>query len=98
MLDPNTCTPEDLRALNDPWITLYCDEIDRLESDMQTDELIHIGQSFGRPGSMTEGGQRYRAHSLELELTRMQLLLCLVFKGHVDIHEVQSLHPYNAAP
>jgi hypothetical protein len=95
VIDPNTVTHEQLRALNDSWITMYVNEIERLEGDLELDQLIHIGQSFGRPGSLTEGGQRYRAHTLEMEITRMQLLMCLLYRGHVTINQVEVFKHYD---
>lgn len=88
---------EELRALNDPWVDWFLSEQVRLHGDRQTYNLMHIAGSFGLPGSMTEGGQKFRAASIELELVEAQFLLYMLHKGHVTLDQL-NFSTYDKPP
>jgi hypothetical protein len=74
---------EELRAFNDPWVDYFLNEQDRLLSDMRFNQLIHAAESYGRPGSQTEGGKNYKVAATELESVSDKLLVYLLYKGYV---------------
>lgn len=80
-------TEEELRALNDPWVDWFLSEQERLQGDRKTYELMHMAGSFGKPGSMTEGGRKFRAASLELELIGYQFSMYALHKGYVKLED-----------
>jgi len=83
-------TEAELRALGDPWIDWFLSEQQRLRSDMSTYNLMHMAGSFGRPGSMTEGGIKYRAASFERDLVDLQLMLYALIKGYIKLEDLDA--------
>lgn len=77
-------TEEELRALGDPWVDWYLTEQARLDQNKSTANLMHMAESYGRPGSMTMGGQKYRAASLEREVVDKQLIIYCMARGYLD--------------
>jgi hypothetical protein len=81
-------TEEELRELNDPWINCFLDEQRRMLSIMDTDRVVFLAESFGRPGSQTERGRNYKAVSLELQVLNYKFLLYALHKGYVALEEL----------
>jgi hypothetical protein len=60
----------------------------KLMQTMNTDQLVHVAGSFGKPGSMTLGGQMYKQHATELaELNLMGLLYALKM-GYAELTDI----------
>ncbi len=98
MSDTRTHMDEaELRALHDPWIDWFIDRQARLLQELKTDDLMHMAGSFGKPGSMTEGGQRFKVHSLELDLHNKALMLYALAKGYMGVEEI-GLTAYDKPP
>lgn len=84
-------TVEELRATDDPVINHYLDFQEKLSNGMTTYEAMHMIDSFGRPGSLTEGGKRYKNASLELDIVQLQLSLYCIVRGYISPQEYELL-------
>ena len=85
-------TVEELRALGDIVVNKYLDDQEELNKNMVTYELMHIADSFGLPGSMTEGGKRYKLAATEFNLVQLQLALYCIVMGYVSADEYAPLY------
>jgi len=79
---------DELRELNDPWVDWFLREQERISGDMKTSELCHMAESFGRPGSLTHHGRKYREQSFELTTTQLRLTMYCMAKGYVSVDQI----------
>ena len=84
-------TPDQLRAMNDPWINYFLSEQERLDKDLNVAELQHKAESFGKPGSLTYGGRKYKALAYEKETLDLRFILYCLVKGIVSVDEYAPL-------
>jgi hypothetical protein len=52
-------------------------------------ELMHMAGSFGRPGSLTEGGRLYKQTSYELDILNLQGVIYAIQQGYADVTDVK---------
>lgn len=86
-------TEDQLHALGrkDKRIAEFNKTREKLASEMRLHELCHRAESFGRPGSMTESGKKYSRAALEMEVETRNLLLYMVYKGHIKVEDLAEL-------
>lgn len=90
-------TSEELSAFDDPWVDYMLDMQADILNKMSVANLCHMAQSFGLPGSMTEGGQEYTKLGHQLEAVKAHLSLYCLAKGHIQADDVLS-HYTHAPP
>lgn len=73
---------------NDEWAIKWIARQCELNSEMVTDELMHMAGSFGRPGSLTEGGIRYKQHATELGEHNLMGLIYAMQRGWITPEDV----------
>lgn len=83
-------TVDEFKEMDDPWINYFLSEQERLSAEMDVSELMHMAGSFGRPGSMTEGGQRYSKQRLELDAVTLRFTIYCLAKGIIPIYDIRN--------
>jgi hypothetical protein len=83
-------TEEQLRewAESDPAIADLLTKQAAISGELKNAELCHMAESFGRPGSMTFSGKRYRAAATEWDYINLLGLLYLLKNGYVSLDDV----------
>lgn len=73
---------------SDPNVVLFLGAQNTLRGMQTTHELMHMADSFGRPGSLTEGGRRYRETADRLYQLNLCGIIYAAQQGWVDISDV----------
>jgi hypothetical protein len=82
--DMATLTVEELRGLGDPKVDDYLERQAKLNNEMETYRLMHIADSFGRPGSHTTGGVKWSAADLRSKCLQYEFVLYCLVKGYAQ--------------
>lgn len=83
-------TEEQLRewAEEDPGIAAFLAAQEAVVAGMQTAEICHMAESFGRPGSLTEHGRKYKALTYQADWLNLAGLLYLLKQGRIHIDDI----------
>lgn len=60
----------------------------QLRQDMQCYELMHMAGSFGKPGSLTEGGRKYKLAATEAAELNLRGVLYALKQGWISIDDI----------
>jgi hypothetical protein len=74
---------------SDPNVVAFIGAQNTLQGLQTTHRLMHMAGSFGRPGSLTEGGRRHRQTADRLTLLNLTAIIYATQRGWIDPAEVQ---------
>lgn len=74
---------------DDPNVLRFLAAQNELRSQQVTHRLMHMAGSFGRPGSLTEGGRRHRLAATDLSELNLLAIVYAAQRGWIDVNDVQ---------